>query len=128
MGQSCVRRHSSSSFEPMMEVQDHNEHNEEKKMLPPPVGTFQTPEELLKHESTGKEGEVVDSEKNATVLIKKVNFMRPGFVKFVSKFMGHGHEARDTNKSVTVSMGHQNSSGAQLIAIDNITNHLRNSD
>ena len=33
----------------MMEVQDHNEHNEEKKMLPPPVGTFQTREELLKH-------------------------------------------------------------------------------
>ncbi|KAL4620430.1 hypothetical protein ACB092_06G153200 [Castanea dentata] len=32
-----------------MEVQDPNEHNEGKKMLPPPVGTFQTREELLKH-------------------------------------------------------------------------------
>jgi malonate-semialdehyde dehydrogenase (acetylating)/methylmalonate-semialdehyde dehydrogenase len=33
----------------MMEVQDHNEHTQEKKMLPPPVGIFQTREELLKH-------------------------------------------------------------------------------
>ncbi|KAM3697445.1 hypothetical protein ACB098_06G113200 [Castanea mollissima] len=32
-----------------MEVQDPNELNEGKNMLPPPVGTFQTREELLKH-------------------------------------------------------------------------------
>jgi malonate-semialdehyde dehydrogenase (acetylating)/methylmalonate-semialdehyde dehydrogenase len=33
----------------MMEVHDYNEHTQEKKMLPPPAGTFQTREELLKH-------------------------------------------------------------------------------
>ncbi|XP_017971558.1 PREDICTED: probable bifunctional methylthioribulose-1-phosphate dehydratase/enolase-phosphatase E1 2 isoform X4 [Theobroma cacao] len=32
-----------------MEVQDQNEHNQEKKMLPPTRGTFQSREELLKH-------------------------------------------------------------------------------
>ncbi|XP_048327329.2 probable bifunctional methylthioribulose-1-phosphate dehydratase/enolase-phosphatase E1 2 isoform X5 [Ziziphus jujuba] len=32
-----------------MEAQEHNEHTQEKKMLPPPVGTFQTREELIKH-------------------------------------------------------------------------------
>lgn len=32
-----------------MEVQDPNEHTQEKKMLPPPVGIFQTREELIKH-------------------------------------------------------------------------------
>lgn len=33
----------------MMEVQNHDEHTQEKKMLPPPVGIFQSREELLKH-------------------------------------------------------------------------------
>lgn len=32
-----------------MEAQDHSEHIQEKKMLPPPVGVFQTREDLLKH-------------------------------------------------------------------------------
>ncbi|KAL7215946.1 hypothetical protein ACSBR1_027985 [Camellia fascicularis] len=33
----------------MMEAQNPNEHAEQNKMLPPPLGTFQTREELLKH-------------------------------------------------------------------------------
>lgn len=33
----------------IMDVQDMNEHAEEKKMLPPPAGVFQTREDLLKH-------------------------------------------------------------------------------